>query len=206
MSINIGMIEDDEDIRKLLGFIIDQSPGYACTQRFASCEDGIKEILTHPPDILLMDIDLPGINGVEGVRTIRKHNTRMVILMLTIHEDDDSVFASLCAGANGYLLKGTPPVRLLAALEDAHQGGAPMSAQIANKVVRYFHQSKGNDLSDREIEILSGLCRGENYSSLADILFISKNTVKSHIKNIYKKLHVHTRAEAVLKARELGIK
>ena len=203
--IGVAIIEDDEEIRTLMQLIIDGQPGFLCKRVYGDCESAIPELLRRPPDILLMDIDLPGMNGVEGVARIRKENESFPILMLTIHEDADNVFDSLCAGASGYLVKGIPPVKLIESLEEAHAGGAPMSPSIASKVVKYFHRDTKHDLSKRESEILEKLCNGENYSSIAQDLFISPNTVKGHIKNIYKKLQVNTRAEAVLKARQKRI-
>ena len=200
MNISVAIVEDDADIRQLMQLIIDGSPGFMCDKVYNDCETAVPELIASPPDIILMDIDLPGMNGVEGVKMIRQQNMVSSILMLTIHEGSNKVFDSLCAGANGYLIKGIPPVELLAALKDAHEGGAPMSSSIASKVVKYFHTANHTNLSERELEILQLLCDGENYSTIASALFISKNTVKGHIKNIYKKLEVNNRAEAVLKA------
>lgn len=200
MDIRVAIVEDDHEIRQLLQLIINGSPGFICENAYESCEAAIPELLKSKPDIVLMDIDLPGMNGVDGVRLIRKSNDSIFILMLTIHDESEEVFNSLCAGANGYLIKGIPPVELLASLKEVYEGGAPMSPTIATMVVKYFHLSKQTDLSNRELEILQLLCEGENYSAIAETLFISKNTVKGHIKNIYKKLHVNNRAEAVLKA------
>jgi len=199
-NIRVAIIEDNKDIRELMQIIIDGSPGFYCKRIFEDCESAIPLLLQNPPDVLLMDIDLPGMNGVEGVIKLRQENESIAILMLTIHEDADNVFESLCAGASGYLVKGLPPVKLLASIQEAKAGGAPMSPSIAAKVVRYFHRDKGHNLTKREHEILALLCAGENYTSIAEKLFISPNTVKGHIKNIYKKLQVTTRAEAVLKA------
>ena len=199
-DIRVAIIEDDHEIRELMQIIIEGSPGFTCPYSFESCESAIENIKLKDIDILLMDIDLPGMNGVEGVQKIKSLDSDISILMLTIHEESEYVFDSLCAGANGYILKGTPPVKLLGFIQDAFQGGAPMSASIAQKVVRYFHRSNDSGLSDRELEILQLLCDGQNYISIGKALFISKNTVKGHIKSIYRKLHVHNRAEAVKKA------
>ena len=200
MDINVAIVEDDVEIRQLMQLIINGSPGFHCEQAYEDCETAIPALLKSPPDIVLMDIDLPGINGVEGVKKIRKSNDSIFILMLTIHDESEEVFNSLCAGANGYLIKGIPPVELLKSLKEVYEGGAPMSPTIATMVVKYFHLSRETNLSARELEILKLLCDGENYSAIAEHLFISKNTVKGHIKSIYKKLHVNNRAEAVLKA------
>ena len=153
--------------------IIDGNPGFYCKATFEDCESAIPELLHEPPDVLLMDIDLPGMSGVEGVQQIRKSNNEISILMLTIHEDGENVFESLCAGASGYLIKGLPPVKLLACIQEAYEGGAPMSPAIASKVVSYFHRDTKHNLTERELEILKLLCKGENYSAIAEELFIS---------------------------------
>jgi len=203
--IRVAIIEDDPDIRQLLQLIIDKSPGYSCTIAHEACESGIPEILDQNPDIVLMDIDLPGISGIQGIQKIRQTNQDITILMLTIHTESDVIFDCLCAGANGYLVKGIAPAQLLASIQEAYNGGAPMSPAIASKVVTFFHRSQNHGLSQRELEVLKLLTEGENYASIGEILFISKNTVKGHIKNIYSKLHVNTRAEAVLKAYQTRI-
>ncbi len=203
--IRVAIIEDDPDIRQLLQLIIDKSPGFSCLIAHESCESGIPEILTQRPDIVLMDIDLPGMSGIEGIQQIRQTDQNLTILMLTIHTESDVIFDCLCAGANGYLVKGIAPTQLLASIEEAYNGGAPMSPSIASKVVAFFHRSQNHGLTARELEVLKLLTEGENYTSIGERLFISKNTVKGHIKNIYSKLHVNTRAEAVLKAYQTRI-
>ncbi len=204
-NIRVAIIEDDLDIRQLLQLIIDKSPGFSCTIAHETCENGIPEILSQNPDIVLMDIDLPGMSGIEGIQQIRKDDQNITILMLTIHTESDVIFNCLCAGANGYLVKGIAPTQLLASIEEAYNGGAPMSPSIASKVVAFFHRSQNHSLTERELEVLKLLTEGENYSTIGEKLFISKNTVKGHIKNIYTKLHVNTRAEAVLKAYQTRI-
>lgn len=198
--IRVALIEDDPKIRQLLQLIIDGSPGFSCTQVFEDCEIAIPELVKHRPDILLLDVDLPKISGIEGLKLMKKAIPDLNIVMLTVHEDQETVFKALCAGAVGYLVKGIPPDKLLLALKDAQQGGAPMSATIARKVVQHFHNDPQTSLSDRETEVLKLLCKGENYKTIATQLFISSNTVKAHIKKIYAKLHVNNRAEAVAKA------
>lgn len=199
--IKVALIEDDQDIRSLMTILIDGSPGFSCRLAFEDCESAIPVLEKHPPDLILMDIDLPKMSGIEGVAILKKKAPDLNIVMLTVHEDTDTVFDALCAGAVGYLVKGLPPVQLLQAIEEAYQGGAPMSPAIARKVINSFHRKSTSDpLSNREREVLKMLCEGENYKTIAESLYISSNTVKSHIKNIYAKLHVHTRAEAVSKA------
>ncbi len=199
-TIYVAIVEDDREIRQLLTLIIDGSPGYACKQSFNDCESAIPAIEKNPPDVLLMDIDLPGISGIEGVRQIKEKQADIDCIMLTIKEDDESVFESICAGATGYLVKDTPPVALLEAIRDVYSGGAPMSASIARRVIGSFKKPAESPLTTRETEILNLLCDGENYKTIADKLFISGDTVRAHIKNIYRKLQVNSRAEAVKKA------
>ncbi|MCB9234889.1 MAG: response regulator transcription factor [Bacteroidia bacterium] len=198
--IRTAIVEDDQEIRQLLQLIIGRSPGFTCEYAFESAEEAIRELPKSRPDLILMDINLPGMSGIEATAQLRVLLPNTDILMLSVNEDDDSVFDSLCAGASGYLLKETPPAALLEAIREAKSGGAPMSAQIARKVVRSFRQQTKPDLTERESEILAMLCRGDNYRTVADAIFVSTNTVKAHIKNIYRKLEVHSRAEAVSRA------
>ena len=198
--IRVFVVEDDPEIRELMQFLIDSSPNYACPKAFESCEAALPEILEWQPDVVLMDIDLPGINGIKGVTRLQEQGYPGAILMLTVHEDEQAVFDALCAGAVGYLVKGLAPGKLLEAIREAYNGGAPMSPTIARMVVKTFHPKVKNPLSDREQEVLKLLCKGENYRTIAEQLFISTNTVKAHIKHIYSKLQVNSRAEAVSKA------
>ena len=139
-------------------------------------------------------------SGIECTRKIRAVDDTIDIVMLTVHEDDDAIFNSLCAGAGGYLLKETPPTEVLAAIKEAYEGGSPMSASIARRVIHSFRSPVKSPLSERETEVLKRLCKGENYKTIADAIFVSSNTVKAHIKSIYRKLHVNSRGEAVSKA------
>lgn len=197
MPIRVAIIEDDRDIRQLLQILIDRSPGFSCEQVFEDCAAALPVLAQNPPDLVLMDIDLPKMSGIEGTLKIKELLPKLNVVMLTVHEDDEAVFQSLCAGAIGYLVKGLPPVQLLAAIQEAHEGGSPMTPAIARKVVRALQPERANPLSQRETEVLQLLCEGENYKTIAAALFVSTNTVKAHIKNIYEKLHVHNRAEAV---------
>lgn len=200
-DIQVAIIEDDADIRQLLQLLINGSPGFTCQRTYSSVEEGVPALLEQPSDLLLMDIDLPQQSGIQGVQQLRAGKFSGQIIMLTVHEDEEAIFNSLCAGAVGYLVKGLPPVQLLDALTEAHAGGAPMSTAIARKVVQSFRPRPLEEpLSKREQEVLQLLAKGENYRTIAAQLFISANTVKSHIKNIYEKLQVHTRAEAINKA------
>ncbi|RMG72893.1 MAG: DNA-binding response regulator [Bacteroidetes bacterium] len=199
-NIHVAIIEDDPEIRKLMEIVIDGSPGFSCFHTYEDAESALIGLPRYKPHLVLMDIHLPGMNGIECTRKLTSLLPDTQIIMLTIQEDDDSVFDSLCAGASGYLIKSTPPAQLMEALEEAHRGGAPMSPQIARKVVRSFRPKSQSPLSERETEVLALLCKGENYRSVADALFVSTNTVKAHIKSIYQKLQVNTRAEAVSQA------
>ena len=198
--IKVAIVEDDPEIRQLLSVIVDGSPGFDCKQTFSNCEDAIKNIPLNPPDVVLMDIDLPKMNGIQGVQILKEKTPGTDYLMLTIQEEDESVFNSLCAGATGYLLKDTPPAELLKSIKEVKEGGSPMSPRIARKIASSFRPNSENPLSKRETEVLEKLCNGENYKVIADSLFISGHTVRAHIKNIYKKLQVNNRAGAVTKA------
>ncbi len=199
-NIEVAIVEDDEEIRKMLSLIIDRSPGYSCKNSFSNCEDSIEGIKKSLPDVVLMDIQLPEMSGIECVQLLKEKLPETNFIMLTVQEDDDSVFNSLCAGATGYLLKDTPPVELLNAIKEVREGGSPMSPSIARRIISTFRPVSDSPLSKREQEILEKLCNGENYITIANSLFISGHTVRAHIKNIYKKLQVNSRAEAVSKA------
>ena len=198
--ITVAIVEDDPDIRESLAILIDGSSGFRCLHRFDSVEACIKPIVENPPNVVLMDIELPGATGIEGVRMLKEKLPKLDIVMLTVHEDDESVFNSLCAGASGYLPKNTPPGRLLEAIAEVQRGGAPMGTKIARMVIGSFKQEKTTPLSMRENDVLDQLCKGASYKEIADTLFVSEETVRSHIKSIYHKLEVHSKAEAVAKA------
>ncbi|MEL6131942.1 MAG: response regulator transcription factor [Bacteroidota bacterium] len=198
--IHVSLVEDDRDIRRTLALIIDGTPGFSCARAYEDCETAIPDILDYKPDVVLMDINLPGMSGIEGAKKLKHARPEIDILMLTVQVDSQSVFDSLCAGATGYLIKSTPPTQLLEAIEEVYRGGAPMSMEIARKVLSSFHQPTHSPLTERETEILRRLCEGENYKTIAEALFVSGHTVRTHIKHIYAKLHVHSRAEAVKKA------
>lgn len=198
--IKVAIVEDDTEIRNLLSLIIDGSPGFECKYVYPNCEEALKNITLNPPNVVLMDIDLPKLSGIQGVSLLKEKLPKTDFIMLTIKEDDHFIFDSLNSGATGYLLKDTPPVVLLNSIIEVVNGGSPMSPAIARKVLTSFHKSVLSPLSDRETEVLKRVCDGENYKTIADALFVSGNTVRAHIKNIYKKLHVNSRAEAVSKA------
>lgn len=199
-TIHVTIVEDDSEIRQLLTMIIDGSPGYSCKKSYNDCETAIRELRDYPPDVVLMDINLPKMSGIECVKLLKEQLPHTDFIMLTIHEDDDSIFNSLCVGATGYLLKDTPPAELLDAIKEVYEGGSPMTASIARRIVSSFKKNTGTPLTEREQEVLRLLCNGDNYKMIADSLFISGHTVRAHIKNIYKKLQVSSRAGAVKKA------
>ena len=209
--IKVVVVEDNDSIREGLKILIDGTEDYSCIASFSECETMLKNIKKLNPDVLLMDIGLPGMNGIEGIKKVKVIFPELAILILTIYEENDLIFDALCAGACGYLVKKTPPSKLLEAIREAHEGGAPMSSHIARKVIDFFQkkpvssQKSNYDLTPREKEILTGLVEGHNFKAIADSLFISIETVRFHFRNIYKKLHVHSQSEAVAKAIKEGL-
>lgn len=199
-TITVTIIEDDQEIRDSLSYLINATDGYECISRYESCEDAIKKVSDELPDVILMDISLPGMSGIHGTKLIKEKHPDIDIIVLTIHENDKFVFDALCAGATGYLVKETQPARILDAIKEAREGGAPMSTQIARMVVGSFQIQPSPDLTNRESEVLTQLCEGKSYKMIAETLYISEETVRRHIKNIYKKLEVHSKSEAVAKA------
>lgn len=200
--ITTAIVEDDRLAREALAATFAAEPGFACTGAFATGEEAIAELPKLLPDVVLMDIQLHAtrahaLNGIECVRRLKERMPGTDFIMLTVMDDEESVFRSLCAGATGYLLKHASTDELLGAVREVHAGGSAISPGIARLVVRSFQPKSDPGLTDRESEVLTRLCDGENYRSIADTLFISSNTVKAHIKNIYGKLHVNTRAAAV---------
>ncbi len=204
MPIKVSIVEDNDQIREGLAVLINGSTGFQCVATYPTAEKALKYLPAHRPDVVLMDIGLPGISGIECVRELRMSLPDVQIMMLTVYEDDDNVFKSLVAGASGYVLKKTPPSELMEAISDLHHGGSPMSDRIARKVVQTFQQmgksSKDTEnLTQRESEILSYIARGFQDKEIAEKLFLSSETVRTHLRNIYKKLHVRSRTEATLK-------
>lgn len=210
--IKVAIVEDNNTIREGLAALIRGTENYSCVGAYVDCESYLEDMKTKKSDVVLMDIRLPGISGIEGVKKAKVFDPDVNVLMLTIYEESTVVFEALCAGACGYLVKKTPPSRLLEAIKDAYEGGSPMSSHIARQVITVFRQNSNltkNDekfnLSDREKEVLNHLADGNNYQEIADSLFISVDTVRHHIRNIYKKLHVHSQSEAVAKAIRKGL-
>jgi DNA-binding NarL/FixJ family response regulator len=210
--IKVIVVEDNDAIREGLKILIDGTEGYKCIVAYPRCDIMLKTLEKLNPDVLLMDLGLPGMSGIEGIKKAKVILPELTILVLTVYEENDLVFDALCAGACGYLVKKTPPSKLLEAIQEAYQGGSPMSANIARKVIDFFQQKKQflpqkqqSILTPREKEILSGLVEGKSFKAIADSLFISIETVRFHFRNIYKKLHVHSQSEAVAKAIKEGI-
>ncbi|MBI5470728.1 MAG: response regulator transcription factor [Ignavibacteriae bacterium] len=205
MPINVAIVEDKREIREGLTFLINSSEGYKCIGSFDNAEDGLAEIPKKHADVVLMDINLPNMNGIECVRKLKAEMPSVQVIMLTVYEDTDRIFESLKAGASGYLLKRTPPSKIIEWIGDAHRGGSPMSSEIARKVVQSFQKNNHpkpdelDELSAREKEILTFLSKGFTYKEIGDQLFISDETVRSHLRRIYEKLQVHSRTEAVVK-------
>jgi DNA-binding NarL/FixJ family response regulator len=202
--LRIAVVEDDNTVRAVLEILLGGSPGFTCVAAYSNGEDAIAGLPEVNPDVVLMDINLPGISGIECITRLREQGQSMLFIMLTVFENSDSVFQSLAAGASGYLLKRTPPAKLLEAIQDVYHGGSPMSREIARKVVQSFQQplvnpAIENNLTGREVEILSCLTKGLLYKEIAGKLFIDVETVKTHIRHIYEKLQVHTRSEAIVK-------
>lgn len=203
MSIRVSIVEDNNEIREGLAVLIDGSPGYRCVATYPDAERALAQIPGLQPDVVLMDIQLPKMSGIECVEKLKEHHPDLQIMMLTVYEDDDNVFKSIVAGASGYVLKKTPPSELLEAISDLHNGGSPMSDRIARKVVQAFQQmgkssKKTENLTQRESEILSYIAKGYQDKEIAEKLFLSSETVRTHLRNIYKKLHVRSRMEAAL--------
>lgn len=205
--INVAIVEDNTTIREGLAALINGTEGYKCVGAFGDVESFLPKINVLEINVVLMDIGLPGMNGIEGVKNAVIKNSDLNILMLTVYEESEFVFDALCAGACGYLVKKTPPTRLLEAIRDANDGGSPMSSRIARQVITAFKEGKNAsldqkdfDLTEREISVLNLLAEGYNYQEIAESLYISVDTVRHHIRNIYKKLHVHSQSEAVAKA------
>ncbi len=204
MSIKIAIVEDQHDMRQSLVEWLSHSAGLRCVGAHASAEEALQHIPGENPDVVLMDINLNGMSGIECVARLKQKLPKVQVLMLTTYEDGDTIFDSLRAGANGYLLKNMPQAELVQAVEQVHSGGAPMSLQIARKVINHFHRdtrpaSELETLTTRELEILRLLAKGYMYKEIADQLSISMSTVRTHVSAIYEKLHVQSRTAAAMK-------
>jgi DNA-binding NarL/FixJ family response regulator len=209
-DLRVAIVEDQEQTRRGLAALVGGTPGYRVLGAFGSMEEALRRLDHDPPDVALLDIGLPGISGIEGVRRLKARHPAVQILMLTVYADNDHVFEAICAGACGYLLKDTPPQRLLEAIRELYDGGAPMSPEIARKTVTMFQRvapprSDDDRLSAREVEVLRLLADGHSYKTAAAELNVSLDTIRFHVRHIYEKLHVHSKSEAVVAALRAGL-
>jgi len=204
MPVAVAIVEDDSRIRESLSLLLEGVDGFRCVGSHGSAEEALSDLPRERPDVVLMDINLPNMSGIECVAKLKARLPAVQILMLTVYDDSDLIFRALTEGASGYIVKRTAPDKLLEAIREAHQGGSPMSPHIARKVVQYFHQlgparHDTETLTDREREVLEQLAKGYLYKEIAESLGIGVETVRRHLTNIYGKLHVHTRTEAAVK-------
>jgi DNA-binding NarL/FixJ family response regulator len=205
MPIKVAIIEDEREIRECLTVLVNGSDGYSCTGSYRSMEEALESIPRQLPDVVLSDIGLPGMSGIDGVRILKERYPDLLVLMLTVYDDDERIFAAMCAGACGYLLKKTPPARLLDSLSEVVAGGAPMSPEVARRVIALFREIRPPERADyhltpHETRLLKLFVEGYNYKTAAAELRVSVNTVNFHVRSIYDKLQVHSRSEAVVKA------
>lgn len=202
MPVKIVLFEDNDRLRESLAYLLRMNE-YDVIGDYNQCSDAANVILAYEPGVVLMDIDMPGDNGIKGVRMIKEARPETLVIMYTVFEDDEKLFECLCAGANGYLLKKTPPARLFDAIQEVLEGGAPMSPVIARKVLNTFQVKEPSNkyhLSPREIEVLQWLIKGHSIKIIASEMNLAFDTVRSHLKNIYQKLHVNCGKEAIVKA------
>jgi DNA-binding NarL/FixJ family response regulator len=203
--IKTAIVEDMRDIRDGLATLINFTEGFSLTGSYRSMEEAIPKIRGNVPDVLLSDIGLPGMNGIEGIRRLKEEFPQMTVLMITVYDDDERIFDAICAGATGYLLKRTSPAKLLENIREAVSGGAPMSPEVAARVIKLFREVRppeklDHDLTPHELRLLKLLVEGHNYTTAATELGVSYNTIKFHMRHIYEKLQVHSKSEAVAKA------
>lgn len=209
MDINIAIIEDHVDYLDALSYVIDITEGFECVGKYGSVEEALVSDLSIP-DVVLIDINLPGMSGIEGLKAIKKINPELKIIMLTVYDDDSNIFNAILNGADGYILKKTSPQRVLQGVEDVYQGGAPICPLVARKTLDLLKEyapkmNKESILSPREVEVLWHIGKGRTNEEVAEVLFISLETVRNHIRHIYQKLHVHSKSQAILKAIREGI-
>jgi DNA-binding NarL/FixJ family response regulator len=214
MDIRITIFEDNFIVREALQAIINGTSGYKCGGVFADAYQVEQKVRSSNPDVVLMDIEMPGISGIEATKIIREKFPELKVLIQTVFNDSDKIFQALCAGASGYILKNDSPARQMEAIHEVFNGGAPFSASIAKKVLNFFTQknvilvqpdNEDYHLSEREKEILHMMVEGHNFRTIADLSFISYQTVRTHVKRIYSKLHVASRSEAIMKAYQQGL-
>jgi DNA-binding NarL/FixJ family response regulator len=201
-TINVAIIEDRREIREGLAMLISGTEGFVCKGKFGSMEEGLRRVGAENPDVVLCDIGLPGMDGIEGIKILKEKFPELLVIMLTIYDDDERIFNALCAGACGYLLKKTPPVRLLEALKEAVAGGSPMSPEVARRVITLFREIRppgkaDYDLTPHETRLLKMLVEGHNYKTAALEIGVTVHAVSFHMRRIYEKLQVHSKTEAV---------
>ena len=209
-SVRVEIVEEQAETRTALAMLIDGTPGFSCRTTFGTIEEAISRAGAAPPDVLLVDIGLPGMSGIDGIRDLKARHPALTLLMLTVYDDDERIFEALCAGASGYLLKRTPPACLLECLEQAASGGAPMSPDVARRVVSVFHKFRppsraGHNLTPHEARLLKLLVAGYNNTTAAEELGVSYDTISLRMRDVYQKLHVHAKSEAVARALRDGI-
>ena len=200
-DISVVIIEDDETIRDGFTYLINAAPKYEVINSYPSVEDALANLINDKPDVILLDIELPGIKGIDGIPKIKNLLPKTFIIMLTVYENEDMVFTALSNGASGYMTKNSSPEKILDAIQEVVDGGAPMSMNIAKIVIKSFHKNQNSPLTKRETEILEQVANGKSRSKIAKEMFIDLETVKSHIKNIYVKLNVHSREDAIKEAK-----
>jgi DNA-binding NarL/FixJ family response regulator len=204
-AIKVAIVEDHHKFRECLEFLLNNTEGYQCAGSYRSMEEALQKIGHNLPDLALLDIGLPGIDGVEGVKLLKERYPDLLVLMNTVFDDDERIFDALCAGASGYLLKKTPPAQLLESVKQAINGGAPMSPEVARRVIRLFREIQpperaDYDLTPHEIRLLQLLSEGHSYKSAAAKIGVSAKTISFHLQHVYEKLQVHSKSEAVSKA------
>jgi len=208
--ITVGIIEDQRVLREGLAFLVDSTEGFRCAGSFGSVEEALRKISDDLPQVVLIDIGLPGMSGIEGIRILKERWPDLLLITLTVYEDDQKIFDALCAGASGYLLKRTPPARLVESLKEVVSGGAPMSPEVAHRVISLFKNVRPPDRADHnltphELRLLKLLVEGHSYKTAAAELGSSINTIGTHMQSIYRKLQVHSKSEAVVKALRSGL-
>lgn len=204
-AIRVAVVEDHHQFRDCLEFLLKNTAGYECTGAYRTMEEAIEKIGNNVPQVVLLDIRLPGMDGVEGVRVLKERYPQLLILMNTVYDDDERIFDALCAGASGYLLKRTPPALVLDSVKQAVAGGAPMSPEVARRVIRLFREIRPPErvdyqLTPHELRLLQLLVEGHSYKSAAAALGVTPKTISFHLQKVYEKLQVHSKSEAVSKA------
>jgi DNA-binding NarL/FixJ family response regulator len=199
--INIVIIEDNQEVLEAYYEILNAHPEIGMLRGYTSCEEALKHLDAPLPDVVMMDLQLPGMDGIEGTRKIKQKYPSLNVIVVTVHSESQKVFDALCAGASGYITKNTEPEKLVSAIKDIQNGGAPMSSNIARMVVGSFQRNMETPLTRRETEVLQLLSQGKTTPLVAEQLFVSKETIRSHMKNIYSKLQANTKAEAIEKAK-----